>query len=753
MFPNSFRSFRFAVCAVVLAACASDGVVSPGKHVNPNSDQGPVSPTGGVVISQVYGGGGNSGATYTNDYIELYNAGTTDVALDSWSVQYASAGGTSWQVTSLSGTIASGHYYLVQENAGAGGTTPLPTPNATGSISMSGTAGKVALVNSTTALSGTGCPTMPSSVVDYVGYGTSANCYEGTGPTPAPSNTMAVFRTNDGATDTNDNSADFVRGAPNPRNSAAAPPTNGTPASIAISPSTWSLKPTQTKTFIATAKDKDGTTVATTIRWTSSNPEVATIDPSSGVATGVKLGSVTITATSSNDISSSATLTVVAGEVRVQALDGTLPVGFQSQLFVSSGSTDAAGNPVTSSNVTWSSADPSTVSVDEHTGVVTAHAAGSTSITATAQSDGTSAGSATVVTAVAAVGPDARIGHNTELGVPTDADPSDDVIIARRQYTLSYNAAHHGPNWVSWNLDASHKGSTSRCNCFTADTALTRLGLHAYDTNDWINGGVYSRGHMAPSADWADAPGDNAPTFFLSNMLPQNQTMNSGAWGDLENALRDTAVGNTEIYIIAGPIFTRNRSGPGVDGLGYTNGTGHIAVPDSIWKVAVVVHDARSAGQMTSTSDVDVIAVNMANNATSVGPWENFTTTVDAIQKSTGYNLLAMLPDSVEKIVEANDHPPVAMLTAGTTTVAAGQPVAVSGTFTDPDGRTDAPWSMTFDWGDGTFTRTNILPYPAGTVQYNRSHSYAAAGTYTVRLTVRDKYGASSYSEATITVQ
>jgi PKD repeat protein len=79
--------------------------------------------------------------------------------------------------------------------------------------------------------------------------------------------------------------------------------------------------------------------------------------------------------------------------------------------------------------------------------------------------------------------------------------------------------------------------------------------------------------------------------------------------------------------------------------------------------------------------------------------------------------------------------------------------VAVSGTFTDPDGRTDAPWSMTFDWGDGTFTRTNILPYPAGTVQYNRSHSYAAAGTYTVRLTVRDKYGASSYSEATITVQ
>ena len=152
---------------------------------------------------------------------------------------------------------------------------------------------------------------------------------------------------------------------------------------------------------------------------------------------------MTITATSSNNITSAATLSVVASQVTAQAPAGSLPVGFQSQLFASSGSPDAAGNPVTSSNVMWSSPDASTVSVDAATGVVTAHASGSTIITATAQSDGTSSGSATVITDVAPVGPDARVGHNTELGVPTDANPSDDVIIARRQYTLSYNAAHH----------------------------------------------------------------------------------------------------------------------------------------------------------------------------------------------------------------------------------------------------------------------------------------------------------------------
>src|SRR5262245_41402320 len=113
-----------------------------------------VSPT--IVISQVYGGGGNAGATYRNDFIELFNRGNTSVNLFGWSVQYASATGTTWQVTSLSGSLAPGQYYLVQEAIGAGGTTNLPTPDASGSIAMSATAGKVALVNTTTALSGTG---------------------------------------------------------------------------------------------------------------------------------------------------------------------------------------------------------------------------------------------------------------------------------------------------------------------------------------------------------------------------------------------------------------------------------------------------------------------------------------------------------------------------------------------------------------------------------------------------------------------
>src|SRR5947199_510096 len=116
-----------------------------------------------VVISQVYGGGGNAGATFKNDFIELFNRGSAAVDVSGWSVQYASSGGTSWSnSTSLSGIIQPGQYYLVQEAAGTGGTTNLPTPDATGNIAMSATAGKVALVNTTTLLAGTGCPFAPS---------------------------------------------------------------------------------------------------------------------------------------------------------------------------------------------------------------------------------------------------------------------------------------------------------------------------------------------------------------------------------------------------------------------------------------------------------------------------------------------------------------------------------------------------------------------------------------------------------------
>ena len=175
----------------------------------------------GVVISQVYGGGGNSGAPLHNDFIELFNAGNNAQSLSGWSVQYASSAGSTWNNLTLlpDVTLQPGEYFLIQEAAGSGGGDPLPTPDLTGAINMSGTAGKVALVSAATALSGT-CPT-DASIVDFIGYGSAASCAEGM-HTGDLSNTTADLRNDAGCMDTNDNSADFTIGAPAPRNSASA---------------------------------------------------------------------------------------------------------------------------------------------------------------------------------------------------------------------------------------------------------------------------------------------------------------------------------------------------------------------------------------------------------------------------------------------------------------------------------------------------------------------------------------------------
>jgi hypothetical protein len=172
-----------------------------------------------LVISQVYAGGGNSGAPYANDYVELFNRGSSSVDVSGWTVQYATSGGTSWSPTTLAGTIAPGRHYLVQlASAGSTGSA-LPTADATGTTNLANTGGKVAIVHDTSALSCASCSSV-TAVHDLVGYGT-ANDFEGAAA-DAPDNTTALVRAGGGCTDTDSNSADFTASAPSPRNSTAA---------------------------------------------------------------------------------------------------------------------------------------------------------------------------------------------------------------------------------------------------------------------------------------------------------------------------------------------------------------------------------------------------------------------------------------------------------------------------------------------------------------------------------------------------
>ncbi|MFE3516495.1 endonuclease/exonuclease/phosphatase family protein [Streptomyces sp. NPDC059166] len=180
-------------------------------------------PSSSAVISEVYGGGGNSGATLTRDYIELANAGQSTFGLSGYSVQYlpgTPSAGSLWQVSPLSGAVAPGGRYLVAEAAGTGGTVALPAPDTTGTIAMSATSGTVALVSGTTPLT---CKTAAdcaadTRIVDLVGFG-SAVVREGSGPVTGASNTASVARGSSLA-DTDDNAGDLTAGTPTPVNAA-----------------------------------------------------------------------------------------------------------------------------------------------------------------------------------------------------------------------------------------------------------------------------------------------------------------------------------------------------------------------------------------------------------------------------------------------------------------------------------------------------------------------------------------------------
>ncbi len=175
-----------------------------------------------VVINEVYGAGGNTGAVYQNDFVELYNSSDTSVIMTSWSIQYTSSTGNSWGNNKVvfSDTIPANGFFLIKLAAGNVPGTPLPAEDASGNINLSGTAGKLILCNTATSLSANTNPneSTDSNIVDKLGYG-GANGFEGTGPAPAASAATSVQRSSPGV-DTDNNIADFITGAPDPTNSS-----------------------------------------------------------------------------------------------------------------------------------------------------------------------------------------------------------------------------------------------------------------------------------------------------------------------------------------------------------------------------------------------------------------------------------------------------------------------------------------------------------------------------------------------------
>jgi|GEM_PF-4117046 len=178
------------------------------------------SANGQIVISQIYGAGGNSGAIWLNDYVELFNPTAVAVDVTGWSVQYQTQNSNTWSVSAvLNGSIQPNRYYLVALGSGGAVGSPLPTPDATGTTNLNSTQGKVILVTSSSTLPD-GCP---GTYVDRVGYGsTTVVCREGSANATQPSsNSLSMCRRLNGCQDTNQNGSDFIVANARPRNSGS----------------------------------------------------------------------------------------------------------------------------------------------------------------------------------------------------------------------------------------------------------------------------------------------------------------------------------------------------------------------------------------------------------------------------------------------------------------------------------------------------------------------------------------------------
>jgi DNA/RNA endonuclease G (NUC1) len=407
----------------------------------------------------------------------------------------------------------------------------------------------------------------------------------------------------------------------------------------------------------------------------------------------------------------------------------TLVVGWQRRAFVTF--RDANGTVVSPTPaITWSSDTPEIASVDP-LGYATGISAGTAVIRATI---GTTSG--TYSFAVIDYQPvTATYRNHVEFGTPLGADAANNVVVARPGFISSYNPARGGPNWVSWNINTTHFGDADRCECFSRDPNLAIPVEQRIHDQDYVGGG-YDRGHMVQSESRTSNDSENAASFLLTNILPQAANNNQGVWLGFENFLNDRArLDGKQVYVVAGGEYAASPT--------TLKGAGRVAIPDYTWKVAIVVNNGGGLSDVHSTSDITMYAVRMPNLlATAPAKSSNylpFVTTVDDIEARTGYNFFAALPDNIENILEANDHPPVAVITGPSSGLEGSAITFDASGSSDPD----AGDVLTYHWSfDNGATSSAVAP----TVVFTDN------GTYTANLTVTDKYGATSQVTKTITV-
>jgi endonuclease G len=639
-----------------------------------------------VMISQVYGGGGNSGATYANDFVELYNPLDTDVSLDGWSIQYASTTGNGWsgQIQPLGGTIGSHNYFLIKLASGTTGEgLAVDGANVIGSINMAAGAGKMSLVKRYGALSGN-CPIGDLDLVDFIGYGTGTDCFEGGAPAPTLSNTQSAVRATE--TDTDQNSVDFTKQTPNPH--------GGPGGLVPLPPNVTSTEPSATNApYDATVRIDFGEAVTVASGWYSINC-ASTGDHSSDVTVASAFADKTWLITPNVSFTPGETCTVTVFHDKVTNADPTAPPDAMHPL----------------NDFTFSF---------------------------------------TVATGAAAPYPaDVHLTMGNPSNAIDDVNVPNNYLMMKPAYALSYNRGKGTPNWVSWHLDASWYGSLARIDTFRADPKVLPDWYRVEET-DFTSSG-FDRGHMCPNADRDNQNRIpiNQETYLMSNMVPQSPDNNQGPWANLEGYLRTLTDAGNEIYIVSGPAGVGGTGSNG--GVTTTLANGHVTVPAYTWKVALVLPGQTGDDVARVTASTRVIAVIMPNvqgiRTSNSSDWMTYLTTVHAVEQLTGYNFYSNVPQVIQNAIEYGvngDNPPGTADQSVSTTedngttfnLTVANPTANALTYNIVNG----PSHGTLSGSNGSETYTPAPDFNGtDTFTYNVSDGTHTSNTSTVTVTISE---------------
>lgn len=220
--------------------------------------------------------------------------------------------------------------------------------------------------------------------------------------------------------------------------------------------------------------------------------------------------------------------------------------------------------------------------------------------------------------------------HYDDLEV-ADCDPSlPSIRKSYKGFTLSFNPSNHTPNWVGWELLASETvGSESRSNNFWQDESLDGCP----STDDYKHSG-YDRGHLCPAADQKWSPQAMSDCFVLANIAPQDNSLNRGAWQTLEKKERLWAQRDSAIVIVAGLIYQSSDT----KRIGATG----VRVPSAFFKVI-------AAPYLKEPRAIGFIYPNMS----APGNMQDYSMTVDEVEKETGLDFFSNLPDDIENKIES----------------------------------------------------------------------------------------------------